>query len=324
MKIAVIDDYQDSFRKLDCYARLKGHEVAVFHDTEKDPDRLAARIKDAEALILTQQRTRFTRALAERLPGLKVIAQTGRNTSHIDVAACTEKGIAVVTGGLGNPNPTAELTWGIILASLRSIPQETQRMKEGKWQGSVGTGLNGRTLGIYAYGKIGSIVARVGKAFGMRVVCWGRDGSTGRAREAGFEVAAGREAFFAEADVLSLHLPLNAETRGIVKHSDLRRMKPSALIVNTSRAPIVEEGALARALKEGRPGFGAVDVYEDEPVLGANHPLLEMDNVVCTPHLGYVDRDTYEKHYGMAIDQILAFAAGEPINALNPEALRGR
>jgi len=322
MKIAVIDDYQDAFRKLDCYARLKGHEVMVFHDTEKDPAKLAERIKDAEALLLTQQRSPFTRALAERLPKLKLISQTGRNSGHIDVAACTERGIAVAAAGTGNPNPTAELTWGIILSSLRSIPQEVQRMKDGKWQGSVGTGLSGKTLGVYAYGKIGSIVARVGKAFGMRVVCWGREGSTARAREAGFEVAASRDAFFAEADVISLHLPLHAETRGIVKGQDLARMKPSALIVNTSRAPIIEGGALVEALKKGRPGRAAVDVYEEEPVLGASHPLLKMDNVICTPHLGYVEQATYESYFGQAIDNILAYAAGKPANVLNPEALK--
>ncbi len=322
MKIAVIDDYQDVFRKLDCYARLKGHEVTVYHDTVKDPARLAERIKDAEALILTQQRTLFPRALAEKLPGLKVISQTGRNANHIDVAACTEKGILVSAGGVGNPAPTAELTWGLILSVLRSIPQEAQRMREGKWQGSVGTGVGGKVLGIYAYGKIGSIVARVGKAFGMRVVCWGREGSIGRARQDGFEVAASRETFFAEADVLSLHLPLNKETRGIVKRGDLARMKPSALIVNTSRAPLVEEGALVEALKQGRPGHAAVDVYEDEPVLDGNHPLLKMDNALCTPHLGYVEKSTYEAYFGAAIDQVLAFAAGKPIAVLNPEVLK--
>jgi D-3-phosphoglycerate dehydrogenase len=293
----------------------------VFHDTEKDPAKLAQRLKDAEALILTQQRSPFTRALAERLPRLKLISQTGRNSGHIDVAACTEKGIAVAAAGVGNPSPTAELTWGIILASLRSIPQEAQRMKEGKWQGSVGTGLGGRTLGIYAFGKIGSIVARVGKAFGMRVVCWGREGSTGRAREAGYDVAASREAFFAEADVLCIHLPLNAETRGIVKAADLALMKPNALIVNTSRAPIIEAGALVEALKKGRPGHAAVDVYEEEPVLG-NHPLLKLDNVICTPHLGYVEKATYESYFGQAIDNILAYAAGKPANVLNPEVLK--
>ena len=321
MKIAVIDDYQDAFRKLNCYARLSGHEVAVYHDTEKDPSRLAERLKDAEAVLLTQQRSPFPRALAERLPQLKLISQTGRNANHIDVAACTEKGIVVSAGGAGNPSPTAELTWGLILSALRRIPQEVQRMKEGHWQGSVGVGVEGKTLGIYAYGRIGSIVARVGRAFGMRVVCWGREGSTGRAREAGFDVAASREAFFENADVISIHLPLNKETRGIVKADDLARMKPTALIVNTSRAPIIAEGALAVALKRGRPGRAAVDVYEEEPVLGGNHPLLKMDNVVCTPHLGYVEQGTYESYFGTAIEQILAFAAGKPINVVNPEAL---
>jgi D-3-phosphoglycerate dehydrogenase len=324
MKIAVLDDYQDVFRTLACSARLQGHDVVVHHDSMKNTARLAERLKDAEAVILLQQRTPFPREVAQKLERLRLISQTGRNAGHIDVAACTERGILVCVGGVSPPNATAELTWGLILSALRHIPEEVRRLKAGAWQGTVGTMVAGKTLGVYAYGRIGSVVARAGRAFEMRVVCWGREGSTARARADGFEVAASREAFFESADVLSLHLPLNAETRGIVKHSDLRRMKPSALIVNTSRAPIVEEGALARALKEGRPGFGAVDVYEDEPVLGANHPLLQMDNVVCTPHLGYVDRDTYEKHYGMAIDQILAFAAGEPINALNPEALRGR
>lgn len=322
MKIAVIDDYQDAFRKLACYDKLKGHEVKVYRDTEKNPLRLAERLADADAVILTQQRSPFPRALAERLPNLKLISQTGRNANHIDVAACTEKGIVVSAGGAGNPSPTAELTWGLILSALRRIPQEVQRMREGQWQGSVGVGVAGKTLGIYAFGKIGSLVANVGKAFGMKVVCWGREGSTGRAREAGFEVASSREAFFEDADVISIHLPLNKETRGIVKADDLARMKRSALIVNTSRAPIIAEGALVAALKQGRPGRAAVDVYEDEPVLGGDHPLLGMDNVVCTPHLGYVEQATYEAYFGTAIEQILAFAAGKPINVLNPEALK--
>jgi len=321
MKIGVLDDYQDAFRKLACYAKLEGHDVQVFHDTEKDLVRLAERLKDAEAVILTQQRTRFPRAVVERLPRLKLVSQTGRNANHVDLAACTERGIVVSAGGAGNPSATAELTWGLILAARRNIPLEVQRMKEGKWQGTVGTGLAGRMLGVYAYGRIGSLVARAGKAFGMRVVCWGREGSTAKAREAGVEVAASREAFFAEADVLSLHLPLNPETRGIVKAQDLARMKPTALIVNTSRAPIIEQGALVAALKQGRPGFAAVDVYEDEPVLGASHPLLSMENALCTPHLGYVEQATYESYYGTAIEQILAFAAGKPINVLNPEVL---
>ena len=322
MKIAVIDDYQDAFRKLECYGRLKGHDVIVFNDTEKDPAKLADRLKDADVVLLTQQRSRFPRAVIERLPKLKLVSQTGRNVGHVDVAACTERGILVAGAGGGNPNPTAELTWGLIISALRSIPFEVERLKEGHWQSTVGDGLKGKTLGVYAFGRIGSVVARVGKAFEMRVVCFGREASTARARDAGFEVAASREEFFSSADVVTLHLPLNAETRGIVKRADLARMKPAALIVNTSRAQIIEEGALVEALKTGRPGRAAVDVYEDEPVLGASHPLIKMPNVVCTPHLGYVEKSTYESYYGAAVDSIVAFASGKPANILNPDALK--
>lgn len=322
MKIAIIDDYQDAFRKLECSKKLAGHELIAFTDTEKDPAKLAARIGDADVLVLTQQRSKLPRAVIEKLPKLKLISQTGRNANHIDIAACTEKGIVVSAGGAGNPNPTAELAWALILAALRRIPQEVRRLQDGQWQGSVGTGLAGKTLGIYAYGRIGSLVAQVGKAFGMRVWCWGREGSTAKARAAGYEVASSREAFFAESDVISLHLPLNDGTRGIVTAEDLARMKPSALIVNTSRAPIIAKDALVAALKAGRPGRAAIDVYEDEPVLNANHPLIGMDNVVCTPHLGYVEEATYEAYYSAAVEQILAFIAGKPINVANPDVLK--
>ena len=321
MKIAILDDYQDVFRTLKCYPRLKGHDVAVYHDSVKEPAKLAERLKGTDAVILLQQRTPFPRAAAERATTLKVISQTGRNVNHIDVAACTEKGIIVCGSGAGQVNHTAELTWGLILSVLRHIPEEVQRLKAGRWQTTIGTTVVGRTLGIYAYGRIGSLVAKVGRAFEMKVICWGREGSTAKARADGFEIALSREALFENSDIVSLHIPLNKETRGIVKHSDLARMKPTALIVNTSRGPIIEEGALVRALKEGQPGYGAVDVFDDEPVLNGNHPLLKMDNVVCTPHLGYVDRDTYEKYYGAAVDNLLAYAEGKPVNVLNPEAL---
>lgn len=324
MKIAVIDDYQNAFRKLSSYGKLKGHDVIVYTDTEKDPVKLAERLKDADAIVLTQQRSPFPRAVIERLPNLKLISQTGRNAYHIDIEACTQRGIIISAAGAGKPNPTAELAWGLILSALRHIPEEVQRLKSGEWQKTVGTGVFGKTLGVYAYGRIGGLVARVGKAFGMRVTCWGREGSTTKARADGFEVPATREAFFSEADVISLHLPLNKETRGIVTAADLARMKPTALIVNTSRAPLIEPGALVAALKQGRPGRAAVDVYEEEPVLNASHPLIKMDNVVCTPHLGYVEEDTYEAYYGTAIDHIVAYAAGKPINVLNPEALTGK
>jgi len=322
MRIAVLDDYQDVFRTLKCYSRLKGHDVTAYHDSVKDPGKLAERLNGADAVILLQQRTPFPRAAAEKAGTLKLISQTGRNVNHIDVAACTEKGILVCGSGAGLPNHTAELTWGLIFSALRHIPEEVQRFKAGQWQTTLGTTVVGKTLGVYAYGRIGSIVARVGKAFEMRVVCWGREGSTGKARADGFEVAASREAFFEAADIVSLHLPLNKETRGIVTHADLARMKPTALIVNTSRGPIIEAESLLKALKAGRPGFGAFDVYDDEPVLGGNHPLLKLDNVICTPHLGYVDRDTYEKYYGAAVDAIVAYAEGKPVNVLNPEVLK--
>ena len=324
MKIAVIDDYQNAFCTLKCYAKLKDHEVVVYTDTEKEPARLAERLKDAEAVVLTQQRSRFPRAAIERLPKLKLISQTGRATAHIDVAACTERGIVVSAGGAGNPHATAELTWALILAALRHIPYEVRRLREGHWQSTLGIAVQHKTLGIYALGRIGSIVARVGQTFGARVLCWGREGSTARAREAGYEVAKSREAFFAGADILSLHLPLNKETQGIVTAADLALMKPSALLANTSRAGLIAQGALVNALKAGRPGMAAVDVYEDEPVLGAAHPLLKMDNVICTPHLGYVEKDTYEDYYGVVVDQIVAYAAGNPINVVNPEALGKR
>jgi len=230
--------------------------------------------------------------------------------------------VVISAGGAGNPNPTAELAWALILAALRRIPQEVQRLKNGQWQGSVGVGLSGKTLGIYAYGRIGSLVAQVGKAFGMRVWCWGREGSTTKAKAAGFEVAPSREAFFAESDVISIHLPLNDGTRGIVTEADLTRMKPTALIVNTSRAPIIAKDALVKALKTGRPGRAAIDVFEEEPVLNANHPLISMDNVVCTPHLGYVEERTYDAYYGTAVEQILAYIAGAPINVANPDVLK--
>jgi D-3-phosphoglycerate dehydrogenase / 2-oxoglutarate reductase len=322
MKIAVIDDYPDAFRSLECYAKLKGHDVIIFNDTEKDPAKLAERLKDAEIVLLTQQRSRFPRAVVERLPKLKLISQTGGSVAHIDVAACTERGVLVSGAGRGNPSSTAELTWGLILSALRCIPYEVQRLKEGHWQSTAGDTVKGRTLGVYAFGKIGSIVAKVGKAFDMRVVCFGREGSTARAREAGFEIAGSRDEFFSSADVLTLHLPLNAETRGIVKRADLARMKKTALIVNSSRAPIIEEGALVEALKQGRPGRAAVDVYENEPVLGANHPLIKMGNVVCTPHLGYAEAENYRTIYGTAVDNILAFIAGKPVSVHNLEVLQ--
>ncbi|MDP2296531.1 MAG: D-2-hydroxyacid dehydrogenase family protein [Pseudolabrys sp.] len=318
MHIVALDDYQNAVRSLDAYAKLKDHQVTVFQGTAASEDELVDMLKDADAVILLQQRTALPRRVLERLPKLKMISQTGRNTAHIDLAACQEKGIVVSAGGAGGVNATAELAWALILASARHIPAEVAALKAGRWQTTLGTGLAGKVLGVYAYGRIGSIVAQVGKAFGMKVVCFGRDGSTAKAREAGFDIAASRDAFFADADVVSLHIPLNKETQGIVTAADLARMKPTAILVNTSRAGIIEAGALAAAVTSGRPGRAAVDVYETEPVLNGDHPLLKLDNVICTPHLGYVEKATYETLYRAAADQILAFAAGKPVNVVAP------
>ena len=326
MKISVIHDYADVFRTTRAFERLKDHEVIIHTDAYTDPARVVEQVKGCEAVVLTQQRVPFPRKVVEQLPGLKFVCQTGPNASHLDVAACTDHGIVVSIGHHSKAiterdgfSITAELSWALILASLRHLPYEVERFKRGYWQSTVGTRLFGRTLGVYAFGHIGGAVARVGRAFGMKVVCWGREGSIARAKADGFEIAASREAFFESADVISLHLPANKETRGIVTADDLGRMKPTALLVNTSRAPIIAEGALVAALKAGRPGFAAVDVYEEEPVVGANHPLLKMSNVLCTPHLGYAERDSYESTYATAVDQLLAFAEGKPTEVMNPE-----
>jgi D-3-phosphoglycerate dehydrogenase len=283
----------------------------------KDLATLGARLRDADILVLTQQRTRVPAELLAALPKLKFISQTGRNTGHLDVAACKSRGIPVSAIGGAHPHATVELTWGLILAALRHIPFEAAQLKAGRWNSSTGTALYQQTLGIYAYGRIGRLVAQAGRAFGMNVVCWGREASTAAARADGYAIAASREAFFAACDVLSLHIPYRAETRAIITADDFARMKPTALLVNTSRAGIIAGGALVNALKQGRPGHAAVDVFDDEPVLNADDPLLHLPNVLATPHLGYVTRETILHHYENAIAQILAFCAGKPINVIN-------
>lgn len=327
MKISVIHDYADAFRKTKAFPKLKGHEVIVHTDAYTDPNKVVAQAAGCDALVLIQQRVSVPRQVIEKLPQLKFISQTGGNVYHLDMAACTEHGVVVsapTRGGGHGSNPyssTGELAWGLILASLRHLPFEVERLKQGDWQSTSGTRLYGKTLGIYAFGNIGAAVARVGRAFGMKVVCWGREGSTARAKAEGFEVAASREAFFESADVLSLHLPGGKDTRGIVTAADLARMKPTALLVNTSRAPIIAEGALVAALEKGRPGFAAIDVYETEPVVGAAHPLLKMKNAMCTPHLGYCEDDGYEGIFGGAVTRLLAWIEGKPVDVVNPEAI---
>jgi D-3-phosphoglycerate dehydrogenase len=330
MKIAVIHDYADVFRTSKNFNQLAGHDVRIYTNAYTDPARVVEEVKGAEALLLTQQRVPFTRAIAAQLPDLRFICQTGRNVNHLDIEACTDLGIVVSAGRLssgsgGNPySTTAEITWGLILSSLRHLPYEIERFKQGHWHSTVGTKLFGRTLGIYPFGHIGGAVARVGRAFGMKVVCWGREGSIARAKAEGFDIAPSREAFFEMCDVISLHLPGGKATKGIITAADLARMQPHALLVNTGRAPIIEEGALVAALQKGRPGFAAVDVYEDEPVTGANHPLLKLKNALCTPHLGYAESSSYESMYKLAVEQLLAWAAGKPVDVINPDAIGKR
>lgn len=324
MNITILDDYQDAVRGLSCFAKLAGHSVTVHRDSVSDADTLVARLAEADAVVLIRERTRIPAAVIARLPKLKILSQTGGAGKHIDIEACTRAGI-VVCAGTGAPDAPAELTWGLILASVRSIALEDRRLREGRWQTTLGRTLKGMTLGIYGYGKIGSLVAGYGKAFGMKVIAYGREASAKRAHAEGVKMAASRAQLFSGADVLSVHLRLAPETRGIVTREDLALMKSDAVFVNTSRAELVAPGALEAALKAGAPGFAALDVFEGEPVLGAKHPLLEMDNVVATPHLGYVTEDNYELYFGTAFDNILAVSAGKPATTVvNPEALGKR
>lgn len=311
MHIVIPDDYQNTVPTLRCFRKLDGHRVTVFRDTVRDLDSLVRRFEDADALVLIRERTSITAELLARLPKLRLISQTGRGTGHIDLAACERHGVTVAAGS-GSPHAPAELTWALVLAAMRHLPREVERLRRGEWQGSLGTGLRGRTLGIWGYGKIGTLVAGYGRQFGMKVLVWGREGSHARAAADGHMVVPGPDRLFEESDVLSLHLRLTADTRGLVTGQALGRMKPTSLLVNTSRAELIEPGALERALGLGRPGMAAVDVYQEEPVLGGAHPLLKLDNALCTPHLGYVERDTYELYFGQAFDQVLAFASGRP------------
>ena len=325
MNIAILDDYQDTIRTLPCFSKMAGHHITIWNDHTKDTDTLAERLRDTEALALLRERTPIRAPLLERLDKLRLISQVGVYP-HIDAEACTRRGVIVSSSQMpGRPSyATAELSWGLILAAFRRIPQEMAALKAGRWQTSkVGIGLRGKTLGIWGYGKIGAVVAGYGKAFGMNVVAWGRETTLAKALADGVAVATGKEAFLEQSDVVSLHVRLIDATRGMMTAADLARMKPTALLVNTSRAGLIAPGALEAALRAGRPAMAAVDVFEDEPVLGARHPLLAMDSVVCTPHLGYVERDGLQEMFSAIFDQMLAYAGGTPINVVNPEALKG-
>jgi len=326
MNITVLDDYQDTVRTLDAFRKVAGHNVTIWNDHTDDIDVLAERLRDTEALALIRERTPIRAPLLDRLEKLRIISQVSVYP-HIDVEACTRRGIIISSDPMpGRPSyGTTELAWGLILCSMRRIPQEVAALKAGKWQaGSIGLGLRGKTLGVYGYGKTGAVVAGYGKAFGMKVVVWGRETTLAKAQADGFPISPSKEAFFENSDVLSLHVRLLDSTRGMITASDLARMKPTALLVNTSRAGLIEPGALEVSLCAGRPGMAAVDVYEHEPIIGGQHPLLAMENVVCTPHLGYVERDGLEAFFNMIFDQILRYAEGQPIHVANPEALTAR
>ncbi|MBI5925529.1 MAG: D-2-hydroxyacid dehydrogenase family protein [Aquabacterium sp.] len=332
MNIIILDDYQDAVRKLHCASKLDGLAAKVFTNTVKGTGQLAVRLRDAEALVLIRERTHFPKSLLDKLPKLRLICQTGPVGSHIDIDACSQRGIAVAEG-LGSPYAPAELTWALVMAAMRRLPQYIGNLKHGAWQQSglksasmpvnfgLGMLLRGKTLGVWGYGRVGQLVAGYGKAFGMHVTVWGSEASRARAQADGYIPAPTREAFFEACDVLSLHLRLNDSTRNLIKLEDLSRMKPTSLLVNTSRAELIDDGALVAALNRGRPGLAAVDVFESEPIM-QGHPLLRLENAVCTPHIGFVEQDNYEQLFSTAFDNLLNFLAGTPTNIVNPDALR--
>ena len=325
MNIAILDDYFDTLRTLPCFRKLDGHDVNVFTDHTDDEDLLAQRLRDADVLVLFRERTRIKGSLLDRLPRLRLISQRSVYP-HIDIPGCTRNGVVVCSNmHAGTPSyAAAELTWGLVLSAARRIPQQMNALKEGRWQVGVGDSLHGKTLGIFGYGRIARVVAGYGKAFSMRTLVWARPASLEAARADGHAVAADKAELFERSDVLTLHLRLVEATRGIVVAGDLARMKPTALLVNTSRAGLIERGALVDALRAGRPGMAAVDVFDEEPLLDPRDPLLQLDNVVCTPHIGYVTKDEYELQFSDIFDQVVAFANGKPIHVVNPEALQAR
>jgi D-3-phosphoglycerate dehydrogenase / 2-oxoglutarate reductase len=322
MKVTILDDYFNTLRTLPCFAKLAGHKVTIWNDHVGDVDRLADRLRDTEALVLIRERTEIRTPLLERLPRLKLISQRSVYP-HIDVETCTRLGVVVSSNQHpGTPSyATAELTFGLMLAAMRQIPQQMESLKVGRWQMAVGFTIRDKILGVYGYGRIGKAVAEYGRAFGMNVLVWAREDSRAKARAEGWATAPSKQSFFERCDIISLHMRLVDATRHIIAEQDLARMKPTALIINTSRAPLIEPGALARALKAGRPGMAAVDVYEEEPLRDTQNPLLQMPNVVCTPHIGYVTHEEWDLQFTDVFDQINAYEAGSPINVVNPDVL---
>ena len=323
LKIAVLDDYLNSVRSLRCFQMIKDHDVTVWPDHVQEESELARRLAAAEVLVLIRERTKIDAGLISSLPNLRLISLKGAYP-HVDVDACTRRGILVSSDMLpsGPSFATAELTWALILSAMRRLPQQMASLREGRWQDSIGHSLHGKTLGIYGYGRLGQVVAGYGRAFGMKVAVFGRANALAAARADGFVAAASKAELFESADVLSLHLRLVAETRGIVSYAELARMSPTSVFVNTSRAGLVEPGALEAALRSGRPGMAAVDVYDREPLLDRGDSLLLMPNVFCTPHIGYVTSEEFEGQFSAIFGQILAYADGKPINIANPDVLK--
>lgn len=321
MHIVIADDYQNCVRQLDCFAQLDGHQVTVYQAPPADRADYIERLRDADVLVVVRERAHVDAQLLEALPRLKQVALVGRHSRYIDYAACTRHGVAVTHGQFASPIAPAELTMALILASRRQVVFESNRMRAGQWPATFSSRLDGATLGIYGLGVIGTRVARACAALGMKILVWGGEGSTQRAREQGYEMALSKQDLFARADVFSLHLRYSERSARSVTRADLDAMKPSALFVNTARAELVESGALEAALAAGRPGFAAVDVYENEPIMNGDHPLLKMDNVICMPHLGWADRETFELYFGEAFEQVRLFATGGPLRLANPEVV---
>ena len=318
MKIVIPDDYQNAVEWLACYSLIEDHDVTCYREPAASFEELVERLHPAEVIVAIRERVEFTRDLIARLPNLKLIALVGRNATTIDYQACTDHGVMVSTGKSNSPTAPAELTVALILASRRNVVIEAERMRRGEWPCTLSHRLRGSTLGIFGLGNIGSLVAQAGAGLGMNVLAWGQDGSRARAEKAGYGFAANQTDLFERSDVLSLHVRLRPETRGIVTLSDLMVMKPTALIVNTSRAELVQPGALLTALQAGRPGYAAVDVYEEEPITGGNHPFLGMPNVICMPHLGWAEWDNFELYFNEAFEQIVAYNKREPLRLANP------
>ncbi|WP_313188467.1 D-2-hydroxyacid dehydrogenase family protein [Sphingobacterium siyangense] len=320
MRITILDDYQDAVRKLDCFKILDGHDVQILKQSYSDPALLAEKLSDTEALVLIRERTRITEDLLSQLPKLKLISQTGKISNHLDLAVCSRFHVAVAES-MGSPVAPAELTWLLIMNALRGLPKALSDMDKGLWQTNIGDCVAGKTIGIWSYGKIGKRIAQYAKAFGAQVIVWGSENSREEAVRDGFLAATSKSDFFHFSDVVTLHLRLVPETRGVVKLEDLRSMKPTALFVNTSRAELVEEGALLTALETGVPGMAAVDVYESEPIFDPNYPLFQLPNVLCTPHIGYVEKNGYEQLFRLAFENIVAFSEGDPQHIANPAVL---